>query len=673
MSGRYRTVHRLLFFLMADVLCLFAFVGTIYTAMTQGVTPQTLPPMNAPAEGTETLTPTLTLTLTGTLTSVATKSLTPPDAATPTEAATESPVPSPTVAASATATPEPATTTATPTATITPTDSTTPTESAPTATATTEGTAPPPETVTATPPDTPTATPTSTDAINPTATETPTLAPTEAPTLVPAETPTNTVTQTPTSTETPTATPTETLTLTPTETSALSNTLTPTATETPTAIIDISPTVVISFTPTITIPPPPNLVVRPYAYATPNQSPLLAIRAPSAIDPHGGYSTATSSCAACHRTHTASGSILRTQMTEESVCFACHRASGASNPYPGTNVQPAFTSYVNTVTGFYVHDVASTNGVHRVNETAGSQFEGANRHVECEDCHEPHAAARGAASAPFLQREMSNVSGVDPTYMAAGGPASYTFMPQAQREYQVCFKCHSSYTALPTYPPDGWDGAGTVPGGLRKLTSTDALQVPDTRDMARAFNPYNTSYHPVVAQGANQAIPAGSWTAGSGMWQTSMIFCSSCHTNANAPTQGKGPHGSPNLHILGGGANYSTSYVNGRWPNAQEICFQCHNYATYAGGGAASTTNFRDGSENLHSLHVGDSGGTCYMCHNSHGSEQAFLINFDLTVVTPGMGRNSVNAFEPTANGGTCYLSCHAEDHSPETYRRQSP
>ena len=643
MSGRYRTVHRLLFFLMADVLCLFAFVGTIYTAMTQGVTPQTLPPMNAPAEGTETLTPTLTLTLTGTLTSVATKSLTPPDAATPTEAATESPVPSPTVAASATATPEPATTTATPTATITPTDSTTPTESAPTATATTEGTAPPPETVTATPPDTPTATPTSTDAINPTATETPTLAPTEAPTLVPAETPTNTVTQT------------------------------PTATETPTAIIDISPTVVISFTPTITIPPPPNLVVRPYAYATPNQSPLLAIRAPSAIDPHGGYSTATSSCAACHRTHTASGSILRTQMTEESVCFACHRASGASNPYPGTNVQPAFTSYVNTVTGFYVHDVASTNGVHRVNETAGSQFEGANRHVECEDCHEPHAAARGAASAPFLQREMSNVSGVDPTYMAAGGPASYTFMPQAQREYQVCFKCHSSYTALPTYPPDGWDGAGTVPGGLRKLTSTDALQVPDTRDMARAFNPYNTSYHPVVAQGANQAIPAGSWTAGSGMWQTSMIFCSSCHTNANAPTQGKGPHGSPNLHILGGGANYSTSYVNGRWPNAQEICFQCHNYATYAGGGAASTTNFRDGSENLHSLHVGDSGGTCYMCHNSHGSEQAFLINFDLTVVTPGMGRNSVNAFEPTANGGTCYLSCHAEDHSPETYRRQSP
>jgi hypothetical protein len=320
-----------------------------------------------------------------------------------------------------------------------------------------------------------------------------------------------------------------------------------------------------------------------------------------------------------------------------------------------------------------MHDVAATNGVHQVSESAGSQFGDANRHVECEDCHEPHAATRGVANAPFLQPELKNASGVDPVWTAAGLPAGYISMPQAQREYQVCLKCHSSYTTLPNYLPDGWDGWSTVSNGLRKLTSTDALQVPDSRDMARAFNPYNGSYHPVAAQGVNQNIPAGSWTANSGMWQTSLIYCSSCHNNANSATQGTGPHGSPNLHILDGGTNYSTAFVDGRMPGPQEVCFQCHNYATYAGNGAATDTNFRNRSVNLHSSHVRSFGGTCYMCHNSHGSEQSFLINFDLTVVTPGIGRNSETAFEPTSTGGTCYLSCHSNTHSPATYDRQLP
>ena len=371
------------------------------------------------------------------------------------------------------------------------------------------------------------------------------------------------------------------------------------------------------------------------------------------------HTATTASCAACHRAHTAQGPELRRSWPEEGVCFTCHAAAG-----PGTNVEPAFTQYANTSTRYFVHDVAATAGVHRLDQTEGSDFGGTNRHVECEDCHEPHYATRGETSAPVLQREMNLVPGVDPLWSAPGMPLAFVWLPQAEREYQVCFKCHSSFTTLPGYVPDGWDGEAYAPDGLPKLTSSNPDQVPDQRDMAQEFNPYNASFHPVTAVGRNQSIPPGSFVSG---WSTaSLVYCSDCHTNA-----GQGPHGSSLLHLLDGGSDYQTAGADDPTYTGSEVCFKCHDAADYIGTGRE--TNFRRGNRNLHKQHSDN--GTCYLCHDSHGSEQLHLLNLDLSITAdpdtfllPGYDSQTYWQINAENTEKTCWLVCHDHDHSRSAY-----
>lgn len=160
---------------------------------------------------------------------------------------------------------------------------------------------------------------------------------------------------------------------------------------------------------------------------------------------------------------------------------------------------------------------------------------------------------------------------------------------------------------------------------------------------------------------------------------SSWVYCSDCHTNASPTVPGSGPHGSPLLHILDGSAagatDYTTANGNGNGPQVleTEICFKCHKYTTYVTGtDPFANTNFRDGGNNFHSEHMNGSltTATCYTCHNSHGSEQVRLINFDASVVTFDAGINSQTAFTLTANGGSCALACHGQNHNPENYAR---
>jgi predicted CXXCH cytochrome family protein len=390
---------------------------------------------------------------------------------------------------------------------------------------------------------------------------------------------------------------------------------------------------------------------------------------PLANEPHNNFLSATDQCAACHRGHTAKGAALRSNTGEEQVCFACHNA----------DVQPVFTAKANTLTRFFSHGVATYTNIHFSTEDAGGYFGGSKRHVECEDCHAPHSTSRtdpsGSVSAPSVQQPMYNSSGVDPNWTVAGAPNSYTLLTNAGREYQVCFKCHSSYTTLPTYNPDGYQaGVGYIANGLFKLGNNAGAQVADSRDLAKEFNSYQVSFHPVAALGRNRNIPAGSFVTG---WsQDSMTYCSDCHQNANAAANAAGPHGSSLLHLLDGSAAGSAEYITKTDParscapggcasihNTGELCFKCHQYNTYStNANASTTTNFRNGTENLHAFHAF---GSCYTCHDTHGSEQDHLINFDTSVVTVNAGATSQNAwqFDSATGTGTCFLSCHDGTH----------
>ena len=349
---------------------------------------------------------------------------------------------------------------------------------------------------------------------------------------------------------------------------------------------------------------------------------------------------------------------------EEGFCLTCHGAGGEAT----VKVHLAFSSYTNTATGFFKHDPNATYRKHVNGETGGAAFGGTNRHVECADCHNPHGAKAGTATAPAMLPTLIGARGVEPTYAGIGAPTGFTWQNAVTQEYQVCYKCHSSYTTLPTYLPDGVSNPATpvfVADGLKKLTTGGInLQIADSRDMAKEYNPSNLSFHPVMAVGKNLNINVTTFQTGNTF--ATRTYCSDCHNNSNSATagHGNGPHGSANLHLLdrgtGGTAQYKTVH-NGTLTSAFDVCSKCHKANVYISGNTGS--RFED-----HKKHVNDEQGECYLCHNTHGSEQYHLFNFNrnvpscITAVTP----DSQGAFRHAAGilKNSCVITCHGEGHS---------
>lgn len=177
-----------------------------------------------------------------------------------------------------------------------------------------------------------------------------------------------------------------------------------------------------------------------------------------------------------------------------------------------------------------------------------------------------------------------------------------------------------------------------------------------------------------MAVGKNQGINPASFQTG---WNsTSRMYCSSCHNNPESATngQGRGPHGSHNLHILDQltqgttVTNYKTDHGS-TLANSADVCGKCHQDVSY-------WSNHNNSRYTYHDTHMNAQATECYLCHDSHGSEQFHNINFDVnlpncinTVTT-----TSQNAFAH-ANGtaiNSCTITCHSTGHSP-TSRNYSP
>lgn len=347
---------------------------------------------------------------------------------------------------------------------------------------------------------------------------------------------------------------------------------------------------------------------------------------------------------------------------EEGFCFGCHGSGGAALE----KVHLAFSTYTNTATRKFKHDVDATYRVHTTGETTGAAFaNGASRHVECVDCHNPHAAKAGTATAPAMLPTLIGATGVEPVYGPTntdpGAPTGFTWLPAVTQEYQVCYKCHSSFTTLPTYLPDGWN-TNYVADGLRKLTTSNNGQIPDSRDMAQEYNPNNESFHPVMAAGKNLNINANTFQTG---WSyTSRVYCIDCHNNPLASTagHGSGPHGSSLLHMLDKGStativNYPTYHTSS---NTNISCTKCHQATSYVSNDTGSRFDFHNYHYNKNS--------NCYDCHDTHGSETFHLMNFSRNVAgcITNVNPDSQGAFRH-ANGtstNSCVCTCHGTGHS---------
>jgi hypothetical protein len=198
-----------------------------------------------------------------------------------------------------------------------------------------------------------------------------------------------------------------------------------------------------------------------------------------------------------------------------------------------------------------------------------------------------------------------------------------TTTTNATYEYEVCFKCHSSFAfGSTTYPT----ASSTYASGT---TSTD---------VAADFSPTNKSGHPVIT-GLNSytgTLSAGTralnatqllapWNVNVG---TQTMLCTDCHsTDATSTTAVQGPHGSAVRFFLAG--------ANKAWP--------------YTVAGANSGTLFKISTAETG---IGTNNGLfCRNCHPPMGSGTAtngLHINSNLTG-----GQHGGNATIPAC------VSCH--------------
>lgn len=409
-----------------------------------------------------------------------------------------------------------------------------------------------------------------------------------------------------------------------------------------------------------------------------------------------GSSTTTDQCGVCHQTHSAQSQNLVKAASATEQCYTCH-AGGVG----GADVQAQYSlgqpANDPATRSYYSHDTTDP-GDHTLD--SANEFQGKlTRHSQCSDCHDPHGAK---PSKPVMTSTgwtapggFTKVSGVAVTNGAAGTVPTYTWLDgmvqPVTAEYQLCFKCHSSYTTLPD------DVAGKPSQNFS--------------DLATDFNPANGSYHPIEAPGRNQTQKLADSLAGKSpykLWNfktSDTVRCVSCHssnTTATPTDPATNPadstltvHASTNRGIL------IRPYENRVLSEAKygydnkgfALCLACHMETPYLNAkrpAAAEGTNFPfhglhlagiddkgNGGLDIDTLGAGQGNARCAECHfSSHGTTQlpnGQSVSGDRLVgfapdVQPSTELGGVPTFTKTATGGNCTLTCHGKDHKNATY-----
>ncbi|WJW76619.1 cytochrome c3 family protein [Thiohalobacter sp. IOR34] len=322
-------------------------------------------------------------------------------------------------------------------------------------------------------------------------------------------------------------------------------------------------------------------------------------------------------CLNCHRPHSAgSSTLLLKHQAEEDNCSACHNGNVASK-----DIMSQFSKYS-------AHPIYSYTGVH----DAGEGTIVSNRHAECQDCHNPHAA------------RSDSIATLGPLALVRGIDINGSGLETISSTHQLCFRCHSD-----------------SPGQPAPATPRQISQINTRLEFATT----NPSFHPVAGPGRNPDVPS----LISPLNSTSQIECTDCHNSDSSTLAGgsgaNGPHGSNYEPILI--RQYVTLDYTRESPANYALCYGCHDRNSILGNESFSE----------HRRHIVGQKAPCNICHDPHGisdtqgnsTNNTHLINFDTSVVSP----NRWGELAFTDNGrfaGSCSLRCHNRQHRNFSYPR---
>ncbi|MFG0286309.1 MAG: cytochrome c3 family protein [Phycisphaerales bacterium JB039] len=376
------------------------------------------------------------------------------------------------------------------------------------------------------------------------------------------------------------------------------------------------------------------------------------LRDPSALPPHLPLDhNGELQCTTCHDAHDDSrGNFLNMFNDGSQLCIACHtmgtttvqhhsNCSDCHQPHSAPSGPYLLRGPTTTDTCLLCHDGSHPGAIDIASDLQKVFRHGAgslvpNTDVDCADCHEPHTMAHGSAPAPQLHPNLGEIDGVS---------LSGSALARASTEYEVCFKCHA-------------DASTAQPIVSRQIVQNNTRL---------EFSPTAVSFHPVAAPGRNPDVPS----LRPGWSESSYVACTDCHasdtgTRAIGGSGADGPHGSNLEPLLL--ARYETADFTSESAQAYALCYQCHDRSSILG----------DESFPEHRLHIVEERTSCATCHDAHGiasvqgsmSANSHLINFDTSVVFRDQATGRLEFRDTGFLSGECFLRCHGENHSPQTY-----
>jgi len=276
---------------------------------------------------------------------------------------------------------------------------------------------------------------------------------------------------------------------------------------------------------------------------------------------------------------------------------------------------------------------------------------------ECTSCHNPHGSNNegllvvGAEELCFeCHDEVPEVA--SPHDPVASGECAACHQPHASDNgallvtsvETLCYECHDEMTAGASIHPPVEDGECTSCHSPHGSENTPLLV---TAAEELCFECHDSGFDDVVV---HAAMDDG---------------CGECHE----------PHTSEHPKLFT--ANLTLERL-ARFEEAQgELCFNCHDAEALTTKGSEDT-EFRNGQENLHALHLTGGakpnkygfikkkdGQTCVACHLPHSSLQHSLVRTEFEC--KGIFCYTMR-FRPNESGGTCIVGCH----KPRTYSRNA-
>lgn len=341
---------------------------------------------------------------------------------------------------------------------------------------------------------------------------------------------------------------------------------------------------------------------------------------------HSHLPVKNGACMSCHDPHGSDHKAMLLADPKTDLCVRCHERSMFRADYvhgpvvvgacvvchePHSSMEPALTREPEPQMCLTCHGEVERS------EEAGWHTHGALREG-CTGCHDPHAAPHPfqlKATAPDLclschgERLHQQLAGASLVHGALNEPGGCTecheahgsVLPSLQRESEKtqCLDCHD-----------------------RELKTQSGDILPN---MARLLDE-NPDHHGPIREGA----------------------CTVCHE----------PHSADRFRLLV--EDYPPEFYAPFSIDRFKLCFRCHIPDLVLKEEGRGLTDFRNGTQNLHWLHVNrEKGRTCRACHEVHASKHPAHIRESVPFGDSGW-LLEIN-FTQTERGGACTPGCHQE------------